>query len=82
MSATAAVGVLYGSITTSFAPRSFRARATWVMTLTWVETGLPPHTTIRSDFAISRGSTPRLAPTPACQPVSGSDVQIVIFWRE
>jgi hypothetical protein len=29
------------------------------MTLTWVETGLPPQLTIRSDFAISRPSMPR-----------------------
>ena len=72
----------YGSTTTSFAPRSFRARVTCVITLTWVETGLPPHITIRSDFAISRGSTPRLWPTPAIQPASGSEVQIVSFCRE
>ena len=69
-------------MTTNGAPRSFRARVTWVMTLTWVETGLPPHITIRSDCAISRGSTPRLIPAPAFQPISGSVVQIVIFCRE
>ena len=59
-------------MTTSLAPRSLRAVATWVITLTWVETGLPPQTTIRSDLAISRASTPRLAPTPASQPASVS----------
>ncbi len=42
------------------APRSFRARVTWVITLTCVATGLPPHMTIRSLSAISRGSGPRI----------------------
>ena len=46
----------------------------WVITLTWVETGLPPQTTIRSDLAISRPSTPRLTPTPASQPASDKHV--------
>ena len=48
-----------------------------VITLTWVATGLPPQTTIRSDFAISRGSAPRLTPLPASQPASASATQMV-----
>ncbi|MEI9983574.1 MAG: hypothetical protein WDN69_10450 [Aliidongia sp.] len=36
----------------------------WVIRLTWVETGLPPQTTIRSLSAISRLSTPRFTPDP------------------
>jgi hypothetical protein len=51
----------------------------WVMALTWVETGLPPHTTIRSDCAISRGSGPKSLPTPARQPDSAGVMQIVVF---
>ena len=69
-------------MTTSLAPRSFRAAATWVITLTWVETGLPPQMTIRSDLAISRPSTPRLAPTPASQPASDNMLQIDKCSRE
>ena len=82
MSAASAVPVRYGSTTTSFAPRSFRALVMWFITLTWVETGLPPHTTIRSDCAISRPSTPRLTPVPTIQPASVSALQIVECWRE
>ncbi len=69
-------------MTTSLAPRSFRAIAIWVITLTWVDTGLPPQTTIRSDLAISRPSTPRKAPTPASQPAPDSALQIVRSSRE
>jgi len=47
-----------------------------------VETGLPPHITIRSDRAISRGSGPMKRPTPAIQPASQIDVQIVLAMRE
>ena len=64
------------------APRSCRARVMCVITLTWVDTGLPPHTTIRSAFAISRGSGPTNRPVPAIQPASAEPVQIVFFWRE
>src|SRR5215831_1455528 len=63
-------------MTTSLAPRSFLAAAMWVIKFTWVETGLPPQITIRSDLAISRPSTPRLTPTPASQPASDSILQI------
>ena len=82
MSATAAVPVRYGSTTTSLAPRSFRARAICVITLTCVDTGLPPHITIRSERAISRGSGPMKRPTPAIQPASQIEVQIVLACRE
>ena len=51
----------------------------WVITLTWVFTGLPPQITIRSDFAISRGSGPVMRPTPAVQPASHTAVQIVVL---
>jgi len=61
------------------APRVFRALVMWVMTLTWVATGLPPQTTIRSLSSISRESTPRMTPTPAIQPASESATQIVSF---
>ena len=64
------------------APRSFRAWATCAITLTWVETGLPPQLTIKSDLAISRPSMPRFGPTPASQPASVSALQIVECWRE
>ena len=53
-----------------------------VITLTWVFTGLPPQTTIRSDSAISRASGPRRVPQAAFQPVATSLVQIVEFCRE
>jgi hypothetical protein len=56
-----------------------RARAMWLITLTWVDTGLPPHTTIKSLSAISRASTPRLAPAPTFQPASGNVMQKVEF---
>jgi hypothetical protein len=49
------------------------------MTLTWVETGLPPQMTMRSESAISRLSVPRLAPTPASQPASANVLQIVLY---
>ena len=49
---------------TIFAPRSFRARTAWVITLTWVATALVPQMTIQSDFSISRGSAPISAPGP------------------
>jgi hypothetical protein len=59
------------------APR-FLARMAWVMTLTWVLTGLPPQITTSSECSsISRTSAPRLAPTPAIQPVSDSVTQMV-----
>jgi len=77
-----ALGVRYGSTTTKYAPRSLRARATWVITLTWVETGLPPHMMIRSDFAISRGSVPLMSPNPASQPALTTVVQMFGSWRE
>ena len=55
----------------------------WVMTLTWVFTGLPPQITTRSECSsISRTSAPRLAPTPAIQPVSESVTQMVENQRE
>jgi hypothetical protein len=54
----------------------------WVITLTWVFTGLPPHITIRSASAISRGSGPAIRPTPAIQPASQMRVQIVFACRE
>jgi hypothetical protein len=54
----------------------------WVITLTWVATGLPPQTTIRSALAISRGSGPTNRPVPAIQPASAEAVQIVFLWRE
>ena len=41
-----------------------------------------PLAELRSDFAISRPSTPRLAPTPASQPISVSTLQIVECCRE
>ncbi len=66
----------------NLAPRSFRARATWVMTLTWVETGLVPQAMMRSLSAISRASTPRMMPTPAIQPESDKATQMVLFCRE
>ena len=81
-SATAAVRVRYGSTTASFAPRSFRAREMWLMTLTWVEAGLPPQEMIRSASAISRGSGPIKLPAAAFQPESASAVQIVSSWPE
>ncbi len=73
-----AVGVDHDQLGAARLPR----RAICVMTLTWVATGLPPHTTIRSLSAISRESTPRMTPPPACQPASDSETQIVLFWRE
>ena len=59
-----------------------RACTICLITLTWVDTGLPPQTTIRSDLAISRASAPRFAPTPASQPASVSATQIVEFCRD
>ena len=52
------------------------------MTLIWVFTGLPPQITSRSDCAISRASGPVRLPTPARQPASQTEVQMVSFWRE
>ena len=52
------------------------------MKFTWVCTGLPPHTTISSDSITSRGSSPRLAPTPASQPASDKATQKVSRWRD
>ncbi len=76
-SAFAAVSVRYGSTTTKVAPRRLACMA-WLITLTWVFTGLPPQITTRSECSpISRRSTPRLAPTPAAQPVSARVTQIV-----
>ena len=65
------------SMTTSFAPRSFRARATWVITLTCVATALVPHRTTQSDFAISRGSGPAILQAPAMKPGHASPTQMV-----
>ena len=49
---------------------SWRAMA-WVMTLTWVLTGLPPQITTRSECSsTSRTSAPRFIAVPAIQPVS------------
>jgi hypothetical protein len=53
-----------------------------VITLTCVATGLPPHITMRSERAISRGSGPTKRPTPAIQPASQIEVQIVLACRE
>jgi hypothetical protein len=53
-----------------------------VITFTCVATGLPPHITMRSDFAISRGSGPVNLPTPAIQPDSQIVLQMVLRWRE
>ena len=81
-SAFSAVPVRYGSTTTSLAPRFFAAIACCI-TLTWVLTGLPPQITTRSACsAASRRSTPRLAPTPAIQPVSERVTQMVENQRE
>ncbi len=54
-----------------------RARVTWAMTLTWVETGLVPHSTFRSATAISRESGPLTRPQPAVHPAVAMVVQIV-----
>ena len=67
-SACSAVPVRYGSTTTSLAPRSFLARATWVITLTWVFTGLLPQITIRSectDLLADHAPAPAVAGAPA-----------------
>ncbi len=77
MSAAAAVPVRYGSTTTSLAPRSLRARVTWAMTLTWVDTGLVPHSTFRSATAISRESAPLTRPQPAIHPAVAMVLQMV-----
>ena len=69
-------------MTTSLAPRRLRALAMWVMTLTWVATALLPHSRMRSDSAISRGSGPILAPTPATQPIEEMREQMVLSWPE
>ena len=59
------------------APRSLRARTACVITLTWVLTALVPQITTRSDFAISRGSTPATVPVPAAKPAKAGLTQIV-----
>jgi hypothetical protein len=51
--------------------------AAWVITLTCVETGFVPQITTRSDFAISRGSTPATFPVPAAKPAQAMVEQIV-----
>ena len=66
------------SIAAIFAPRSLRARIACVITLTWVLTGLVPQITTRSDFAISRGSTPATLPVPAAKPARAMVEQIVL----
>jgi hypothetical protein len=53
------------SITTIFAPRSFRARIAWVIRLTCVATALVPQMTTQSDLAISSELTPDMRPVPA-----------------
>ena len=70
------------SMTAILAPRSLRARVACVITLTWVLTGLVPQITTRSDFAISRGSTPASLPVPAANPAHDSAVQMVATMSE
>ena len=65
------------STTAILAPRSLRAFAAWVITLTCVDTGFVPQITTRSDFAISRGSTPATLPVPAAKPAQATVEQIV-----
>ena len=52
------------------------------MTLTWVETALVPQITTQSDFAITRGSEPRMAPAPMANPVQAMLVQKLSNWLE
>ena len=64
-------------MTTILAPRRRRPRAAWVATLIWVFTALVPQMTIRSDCAISRGSTPISLPVPTSKPSQAMLTQIV-----
>src|SRR5262249_61736651 len=68
---------VYTSTAAILAPRSLRARVAWVITLTWVLTAFVPQITMRSDFAISRGSGPAILPTPAANPLQAGLTQMV-----
>ena len=56
---------------------ALRARVAWVITLTWVFTGLVPQITTRSDTPISRGSTPAILPVPMAKPMRATLAQMV-----
>ena len=70
------------SMATIRAPRVFRARMAWVITLTWVATALVPQMTMQSLSAISSGFGPCSLPAPARYPGQAVPVQMVSYCRE